>query len=169
MFTFSDLSARSRRLGIGVAVAALALASYAAPMTVSAHEGYLDTGESLRMSRSEDVNWSPPPQADLKVTARGKRTEGGVTKFFFVISNNGPANAAPINAYKEAQAKPMLGSGLMLLDDGYFVIPSLAPGASKSITVSCAPPAGFVCKQATTLTLNNSYDPNGANNIATIN
>ena len=48
-------------------------------------------------------------------------------------------------------------------------MPSLAPGASKAITVSCTPPAGFVCKQATTLTLNNSYDPNNGNNMATIN
>ena len=166
MFTMSDLSLRSRRLGLGIAVAALALTSYAAPITVSAHE---DTSENVRMSLSEDVNFSPPPQADLQVLAHGKRTEGGVTKYFFVIKNHGPSTAAPINAYKEAQAKALIGNGFQLQDNGYFVVPSLASGASKVIVVSCTPPVGFVCKQATTLTLNNSYDPNNANNIATIN
>jgi len=149
-----------------LALALLAVAGSAMPIAASAHEA---TSGTVRMSTAEGVNYSPPPQADLQVLPRGKRTEGGVTKFFFVIKNNGPSNAAPINAYKEAHAKAIVGSGFELQDAGYFVVPSLAPGATKAITVSCTPPAGFVCKQATTLTLNNSYDPNNGNNMATIN
>lgn len=155
------LGNRTRRL-----VLALSLLAAVGAMLPGSHTA---AAAPIPASLSDDVNFSAPPQADLQVLVRGKRTEGGVTKYFFTIKNNGPANAAPINAYKEAQAKAIIGSGFQLQDNGYFVIPSLAPGASKPITVSCTPPAGFVCKQATTLTLSNSYDPNDGNNMATVN
>src|SRR5687768_8214118 len=106
MFTVDRVSTRIRRISIGFAVAALALTCATSPITVAAQE---DIFEKVQVSQVEDVNFSPPPQADLQVMARGKRIDGGVTKYFFVIKNNGPANATPVNAYKEAQAKAMIG------------------------------------------------------------
>src|SRR5687767_8982347 len=145
MFSLSQGFARSRRFSFGIAIAALALATVASPMSASAAGG-----------------------ADLQVLARGTTQKGTTTFYHFLIRNNGPDAAVNFSYYKEAQQLQVVGGpGFDLVNDGYFQA-TLAAGQTKAVTVTCMPPAGWKCTQATVMTLNNPTDPNGANNIQTI-
>ena len=156
MFTLAQISARSRRLGLGIAIAALTITTLASPMSALAAP-----------SGPGDAPAAPALMSDLQVIAKGKTQIGRMTKFNFVIRNNGPAGIVNLNAYKEAHLKQVGGPGFDLVDDGYFTM-SLASGQEKPVTVTCVAGAGWKCKQATVLTLNNPTDPNNANNIQTI-
>jgi hypothetical protein len=156
MFTLTQISARSRRLGLGIAIAALTLATAASPMSAFAAQ-----------SGPDDMLLAPAPTSDLQVIAKGKTQIGRMTQFHFVIRNNGPAGLANFNAYKEAQLQQVGGPGFDLVDDGYFTM-SLASGQEKPVTVTCVAGAGWKCKQASALTLSNPTDPNNANNMQTI-
>jgi hypothetical protein len=158
MFSLTQGFARSRRLGLGIAVAALTLATFASPM--SAFAAPVDPGHDPHPA---------PGKSDLQVIARSQVTVGSTTKYNFLIKNNGPVAAVNFNAYKEAQQLQMpAGPGFALVDNGYFQA-SLAAGQSMVVTVTCTPPAGWKCTQATVMTLNNPTDPNGGNNMAVIN
>ena len=180
MFSLRLLSLTSRRLGIGLAVAALAISTAAAPLSASAQENTIDTDtnyEIVPMAQKDNGPTTTPPgpntpvtnvaKADLQVTARGKTQSGKTTLYHFNIRNNGPANAPQITGYKEAHTKALVGSGFALTDNTYFTF-GLNAGQEKNVTVSCTPQVGFYCSQGTVLVfMTTMTDPNGSNDIAT--
>ena len=164
-------STRIRRIGIGFAVAALAVTSFIAPLSASAYELSHETavmaiGQPGDPPPAPNTPVAAPKKADIRVVARGKTQVGKTTKYSFVIRNLGPNASGNFNAYKEAQLTS--ATDFMLTDNGYFPM-SLASGQEQMVTVSCTPPAGFSCTQATVLTLNNGTDPDNSNNIAVLN
>jgi hypothetical protein len=174
MFAVHQISATTfRRIGLGLAIAALSVTSFAPPLSASAHEL---SRESVVMALGQQGDMPPIPapntplgvatKADIRVVARGKTQVGKTTKYTFVIRNLGPNASGNFNAYKEAQLQS--ASDFMLTDNGYFPL-SLASGQEKIVTVSCTPPVGFSCTQATVLSVNNGTDPDNNNNIATLN
>jgi hypothetical protein len=181
MFTLRSLSLSSR-LGLGLAIAALAISTVAAPLSASAQENILldDSNGYAPMAQKENGATTTPQQpdklptltipmkADLQVTARGKTQEGATTKYHFVIKNNGPANAPQVVGYREAQTKALIGDGFALTDNTYFNF-GLNAGQEKVVTVSCTPQAGYYCSQGSALVfMNNMADPDFSNDIAVI-
>src|SRR5688572_19454522 len=106
MFALKQVSTRIRRLGLGIAIAALTLATVASPMSAFAAP-----------SGPGDTPAAPSSTSDLQVIAKGKTQIGRMTKFNFVIRNNGPAGIVNFNAYKEAHLKQVGGPGFDLVDD----------------------------------------------------
>ena len=156
MFSLTRFAIPSRRLGLGIAVAALAISAVATPM--SAFAAQTPPGEMP----------IPGPKSDIQVIVRGKETNGTTTKFHFLLKNNGPSNLATVNYYKEGHKLQVAGgSGFALVDNGYLQM-SLASGQSKPVTVTCTAPVNWKCTQATVIAMNNPTDPNGGNNIQTI-
>ena len=133
MFNLGFTSVQIRRLGLGVAVAALALTTLISP--ASAVENTPGTGPATPKPEG-DTSLIVPKKADIQVTARGKTTQGGTTYYYFMIKNNGPANATNITAYKEAHTYQIGGPGFALVDNGYFSL-SLAAGQSTGVKVAC--------------------------------
>jgi hypothetical protein len=166
MFAHQYLAAQTRRIGLGIAVAALAVTALFTPIGASAQEAEYET---VTLAQKEQPGIVIPVTADLEVVARGKTTKDGTTYYNFLIRNNGPAAASNISAYKEAHAKALIGPGFQLVDNGYLPPLTLASGQSKVVTVKCTPPTGFYCAQGTALVfMNNTADPNHSNDIATI-
>jgi hypothetical protein len=166
MFATQHIAARTRRIGLGIAVAALAVTTLLSPIGAAAQEVEY---EIVPLAQQEQTPIKIPVTADLEVVARGKTTKDGTTYYNFLIRNNGPAAASNISAYKEAHTKALIGPGFQLVDNGYLPPLSLASGQSKVVTVKCTPPAGFYCAQGTALVfMNNMADPNFSNDIATI-
>jgi hypothetical protein len=165
MFPTQHIAARTRRIGLGIAVTALAVTTLLAPIGASAQEAEYET---ITLAQNEQPPIKIPVTADLQVTARGKETKNGTTYYYFVVKNLGPANAPQITAYKEAHTKALIGNGFQLVDDGYFNM-SLASGQSQPVTVKCTPPAGHYCERGNALVfMNNMADPNFSNDVATI-
>jgi hypothetical protein len=165
MHALKHLSPVTRRLGLGVAVAALAVTTLASPTSASAHAAA--DAASLAQAQAGSTPIVIPMKADIQVTARGKTQVGTTTRYHYVVKNNGPANAPTVNAYKEAHTEALIGSGFQLVSNGYFTL-SLAAGQEKAVTVDCTPQAGFYCSRSNLLVLNNPFDPNDSNNLATI-
>lgn len=171
MFTVEQASTRIRRISVGFAVAALALTSFVAPLTVSAHElsqatSVMAIGQPGDTIPSPNTPAAVPKKADIKVVARGKTKTGNTTKYHFVIRNLGPSASGNFDAYKEAQMTN--GSDFQLTDNGYFPL-NLASGQEKMVTVTCVAPAGYTCTQGIALSVNNGTDPDNSNNIAVLN
>jgi hypothetical protein len=164
MFALHQLTASSRRLGLGIAVAALAITSIVSPLAAhAAPGGPIETPPPVE----NPAPATAPKNADVKVIARGKTLHGHTTKYHFVVRNMGPTSSGAFQAYKEAW---MTNAGnVILTDNGYFPMASLASGQEQQITVSCNPLPGFTCSKAIALVLvNNTIDPNQFNNMATI-
>ncbi len=168
MFNVGYISVRIRRLGFGVAVAALALTTAISPMAASAAEKSPETGP-ITPRPGGDTPLTIPQKADLQVTARGKTIKGATTYYHFLVKNNGPANAPQVIGYKEAHTFEIGGDGFALVDNGYFYF-GLAAGQSKAVTVSCTPQPGFKCTQGSaTAYMNTMPDPDNTNNHAVLN
>jgi hypothetical protein len=168
MFNVGFLAAQSRRLGLGIAVAALTLTSLAAPISAFAAQTGDASGPMAPVKPTIHAPVTIDVRADLEVTARGKEVKNGTTYYHFLIKNLGPAPASQIIGYKEAHTYALVGNGFQLVDNGYFNL-SLASGESKAITVTCTPPAGMYCERGNALAyMNNNADPNFDNNVATI-
>jgi hypothetical protein len=179
MFTLRSLSISSRRLGLGIAVAALAISTAAAPLSAFAQENLANGDYEMTQMAQKDngPTQTPPnpntpvtamPKADLQVTANGKTQNGKTTTYHFKIKNNGPANAPQIKGYKEAQTHALIGDGVNVTANGYFDL-SLNSGQEKSFTISCTPQTGYYCDKGIMLVfMNNMQDPNFSNDIATI-
>ena len=165
MFNVEYMSVRIRRLGLGVAVAALALTTVISP--VAAAEKSTETGP-ITPKPDSDTSLTIPVKADIQVLARGKATKGNTTYYHFLIKNNGPANAPMINGYKEGHTLETGGDGFEMVDTGYFYF-GLNAGQSKAVTVKCTPPAGYYCDHGSVMAfLNNANDPDNTNNHVTI-
>ena len=157
-----SFSTLSRRLGLGVAIAALSVTTLASPISAAAYDA-----DAASLAQAGSTPIVIPMKADIQVTARGKTQVGTTTRYHFLVKNNGPANAPTVNAYKEAHTEALIGSGFQLVSNGYFTL-SLAAGQEKAVTVDCTPQAGYYCSRSNMLVLNNPYDPNDSNNLATI-
>jgi hypothetical protein len=171
MIALRCLSAPSRRIGIGLAVAALAMTSFAAPLSAFAHEAAQATtvmaiGQPGDTPPPTQTPATAPKKADIKVVARGKTQTGNTTKYHFVIRNLGPSASGNFNAYKEAQLNN--GSDYQMTDNMYFPL-NLASGQEKMVTVTCVAPAGYTCTTGIALSVNNGTDPDNSNNIAVLN
>jgi hypothetical protein len=179
MFTLRSLSISSRRLGLGIAVAALAISTAAAPLSAFAQENLSEGNYEITPMAQKDNGPTPTqpnpntpvtamPKADLQVTANGKTQNGKTTTYHFKVKNNGPANAPQINGWKEAQTHAVVGDGSNVTDNGYFFF-GLTSGQEKTFTISCTPQIGYYCdKGIMNVFMNNMQDPNFTNNIAVI-
>jgi hypothetical protein len=163
MFTIHQLSLHSRKLGLGIAVAAFAITSIVSPLAAHAATGQPGDTPPIENPGSLGV---PPKKADLRIVARGKTQHGATTRYHFVIRNLGPDASGAFTAYKEAWlTKP---GDVKLTDNGYFSMASLASGQQTMITITCNPIPGYNCTKGIALTLNNGTDPNLDNNMAVI-
>ena len=179
MFTLRSLSINSRRFGLGLAVAALAIRSVAAPLSASAQENVLDESYEITPMAQKDNGPTPPNpnpgtvvtsalKADLQVTPNGKTQAGKTTTYHFKIKNDGPANAPQINGWKEAQTHALVGDGVNVTDNGYFFF-GLNAGQEKNFTINCTPQVGYYCDKGIMLAfMNNMQNPNSSNNMVTI-
>lgn len=165
MFNVGYLSVQIRRVGLGVAVAALALTTVISP--VAAAEKSTETGPSVPKPDG-DTSLTIPVKADIQVLARGKEIKNGSTYYYFVIKNLGPAPASNIHAYKEAHTHAIIGNGAALVGQQSWTL-NLASGQSQPVTVTCTPQTGHYCHHANALVwLEPNIDPNFSNDVATI-
>jgi hypothetical protein len=164
MFALQHLTATSRRLGLGIALAALALTTIAPPSTVAAQATTID---AIWVAQTESFNDLVPATSDLEVTKQGKTKQGTTTSYHFRIKNLGPSAASTIHAHKQVYVEALIGNGSAIQDQLGWTL-SLAPGQSQDVTVTCTPPNGYYCSNATTLVwLSSNADPNHNNDVAT--
>ena len=172
MFNLNQLTISSRRIGLGIAVAALTVTSLLTPLSASAHQNMVETVQKAPGGPIEN----PPPgdpypspfQADLKVVGRGKVQVGNTTQYSFAVTNLGPAAANNFNVFKEAHLKTIVGNSYLVQSGGTSTM-SLASGQTKSVIVTCAPPAGYQCTHANVVAWQTSgNDPDTNNNLGTI-
>ena len=165
MFNVRYIPTQFRRLGLGVAVAALALTSVISP--VAAAEKSPETGPTMPKPDG-GASIAIPQKSDLQVTARGKEQKGTTTYYYFMIKNLGPAAASNIHAYKEAHTHAIIGNGAALVGQQSWTL-NLASGQSVPVTVTCTPQTGHYCHHANALVwLDTNADPNFSNDVATI-
>lgn len=178
MLTLRSLSISSRRLGLGIAVAALVISAVAAPLSASAQVNILDNTDVVPMAKKENGPTQPQPdpgtpvdampRADVQVIPNGKTQFGRTTTYHFKIKNNGPANVPHVTGYKEAKTHAYEGDGQNVTDMGYFNF-SLNSGQIKGFTITCVPQGGYYCDKGTMLVfLNGVKETNFSNDIATI-
>jgi hypothetical protein len=172
MFPTQQIAVQTRRIGLGIAVAALAVTALVAPMSASAQEEQYETivmGQKAETGVQKlDPDIKIPVTSDISVTGRGKTTQGNTTTYHFLVKNNGPADAPKINLYREAQVQQVNGNGWSLVSNGYTYL-NLKSGESKAVTVVCTPQAGYSCIQGTAIvTLDTFADSNFSNDVAVI-
>jgi len=158
MFAFEQIASQSRRLVLGLAVAALAVTTLIAPAG-TAQAANLDP--TLVMSG---------PTADLQAIAVGKHFTNGMWEYLFLIKNNGPAYANNVVIYKEAQLVNLNAGALIFQDNGYLSA-NIPAGGTYSVYVHCKPSNTFTCFQADVLAKigqGGPTDPNLNNDTAAI-
>jgi hypothetical protein len=174
MFPTQHIAARTRRIGLGIAVAALAVTTMLAPIGASAQEQQQEY-ETVTLAQKDQPSTQPsqppikiPITSDISVIGRGKTTNGNTTTYHFLVKNLGPANAPKINLYRDAQIQQVNGPGWNIVGAGYTYL-DLKAGESQAVSLDCTPPAGYTCIQGqASVTLDTFADTNFRNDVIVI-
>jgi hypothetical protein len=172
MFPTQHIAARTRRIGLGIAVAALAVTTLISPIGASAQEQEYET---IVMGQKEQPGTQPsqppikiPVLSDIEITGRGKTVEGNTTRYHFLVRNLGPANAPKVNVFKQANIQEANGSGWNHVGASYLHL-DLKAGEAQPVTLECTPPAGYYCAEGIgQVTLDTFADTNFSNDLALI-